>query len=203
MKPDIIVLIALSMIIAGCGAIKRNVPIQEPTDGLRARVRLMVPPADGGYHGVFGYPNRTCVDLNAPGGGNILSGQTIGFEKHLNGQTIGMPITENSQNTKDIQGEIFTVAGQPITLRFFKANSSGPRIEPNLYGTGFISTYERRDDGCIASFSFVPEAGADYEIGFFGQCAYTVNQLVKSASEHTPLASLIPINTDKTSVCRR
>jgi uncharacterized protein YceK len=95
MHKKILFLIAATFLLSGCNTLKQNVVVSEPTDGERARVRVVIQDID--YRGVRAYPNSTCVNDKLPGNGMVANVQMIlGFEKNLNNKKIGMPETAHS-----------------------------------------------------------------------------------------------------------
>ena len=168
-------LIAITLI-SGC-AVKGNVVVTEPVDGLRTRIRVAAPDKGNSfsapYRGVRAYPGSSCIDKFLPGGGNVVN-PTAGFEKTLNDQQRGMPISAYSQDKHFRVAEFYAVANQPISLSYFRAGSQSSTYDAS---GGRITTYH--NDHCVRSVQFIPHADADYEFIFdaLGSCKVQVYQL--------------------------
>jgi hypothetical protein len=183
--------------LSGCAALKENVAIREPSENPRARIRVLIPSVLNVYRGVRGYPNSACVGSKVDGNGNIVSSQ-LGFEKHLNGQSLGMPTTELSQRKNTVKAEFFAVADQPISFRY---------LIPDISSLTIVGSdeYRTRIPGCTANISMTPEAGADYELAFelgaSGKCAYEARKLVVRPSEGDSTASLVSFPIQEVGAC--
>jgi hypothetical protein len=178
MKIVHILIIAATVALSGCSALKHNVKFEQPTEGPRARIRVVVPAVFNGYRGVRAFPNRDCLpDVNSPGNGNIVASQ-FGFEENLTGQKIDMPETLLSAKEDTKQAEIFVTAGQPIVFHY-----KAPVI---AVGT----SEDKRFDvfyHCALPVSFIPEAGADYELEFVDYDTSCVASLLRLDALPTPL----------------
>jgi len=183
--------------LSGCAALKENVAIREPSENPRARIRVLIPSVFGVYRGVRGYPNSTCVGSEVVGNGNIVSSQ-FGFEKHLNGQSLGMPATELSQRKDTEKAEFFAVADQPISFRY---------LIPDIASVIIVGGYEHRTriPGCSANISMIPEAGADYELAFElgtpGTCVHEVRKLLVGPVDGNSSVSRVPLPIQRVGAC--
>jgi hypothetical protein len=149
-------IVAATVALSGCSALKHNVEFEQPTEGPRARVRVVVPAVFNGYRGVRAFPDKNCLpDVNSPGNGNVVASQ-FGFEANLTGQKLGMPETPLSAKEGTKQAEIFVTAGQPIVFHY-----KAPAMATEKAGGGFVTVYH-----CGLPVSFIPEAGVDYELEF-------------------------------------
>lgn len=176
--------------LSGCSVLKHNVKLEQPTEGPRARVRVVVPAVFNAYRGVRAFPNVDCLpDLNSPGNGNVV-GPQFGFEENLTGQKLGMPETPLSAREDTKQAEIFVTAGQPIVFRY-----TGSAIAIRNAGTRFAVAHL-----CSFPVSFIPEAGADYELEFGGHVDSCVFRLLRLDA---PLTQLQANRVDKCVVRRR
>lgn len=145
-----------------------------------------MPVADAAYRGVRAYPNSRCVSNRLPGNGMVANVQMIlGFEKNLNGRKLGIPETELSQDTRYVSAEMYAAAGQPISFRYLK---TATEIVNGPYRTIY-------PDGCTLMASFVPTAGADYEVDFgtASQCQAQALELRQANDrvEKKPIALLV------------
>jgi hypothetical protein len=117
---------------------------------------VVVPAVFNGYRGVRAFPNADCLpDVNFPGNGNVVASQ-FGFEETLTGQKHGMPETPLSAKEDTKQAEIFVTAGQQIVFHY-----NAPAMRIRGAGAGLATVYH-----CDLPVSFIPEAGADYELEF-------------------------------------
>ncbi|MDR2508368.1 MAG: hypothetical protein LBD67_10355 [Candidatus Accumulibacter sp.] len=167
-------LFASMAILSGCAALKHNVKFEQPTEGPRARVRVVIPAKLSHYRGVRAFPNSDCVfDVNSPGNGNVVAAW-YGFEANLTKQKLGMPETALSVKKDTNQAEIFVVARQPIVFRYRLPDMSVPMSAP-VHGYYRV----RIIPGCAVAVSFTPEAEADYELEFgdLTACSYDLFQL--------------------------
>lgn len=157
------------LVLSGCSALKHNVEVEQPRDGPRARVRVIVPSVFNGYRGVRAFPNRDCLpDLASPGNGNVVASQ-FGFEKNLTGQDLGMPKTPLPARESVKQAEIFVTAGQPIVFHY---------RAPAMATENAIGRLQKVHH-CALPVSFVPEAGADYELEFFDHVTSCTSRLLR------------------------
>lgn len=180
MKIHSIYMVVFMTLLSGCSALRSNVALEQPKEGPRARVRVITPSVFNEYRGVRAYPNQACIaDNKAPGNGNVV-GTQFGFEKSLTGQKLGMPESASSVKEDNNQAEVFVAANQPITFKYLKPDSASVTVI-----AGFKSTV--RLPGCIAAVSFIPEAGADYELVFGDDsskgCGYSSTRLSAPTSE--------------------
>ena len=136
---------------------------EEPSDGATARVRLI-----GSRPKV--YPNSDCVSVNVANSGYPQGLKLWGPAP----RTLGMP---QSPDTPRNVIEVVARANVPMTISFQYARSS---YTPGPAGTGAPGT--NRSAHCTIARTFVPEAGADYEVRglWFGNsaCAVEVTELV-------------------------
>jgi len=192
MKIQTLLLVFACAIIAGCSALKHNVVVAEPTEGDRARIRVVIPNID--YRGVRAYPNSACVNWDLPGAGMVTSVQmSLGFEKNLNEKKIGIPTTTYSGNNNYMTAEIYAAANQPITFSINKP----PLTEPA--GGGYVRFYPKT--ACSNAVSFTPEANGDYELVFSDElnCPTTVHKLSvrQQHFEVTPVESQVATRCER------
>ena len=108
---------------------------------------------------VRGVPKYDCVNFRLPGAG-VMVAERDGFANR-NGETLGMaPVQRDSQAT--VMSELLVPAGQPIAFHYL-----GNR--------------------CYNMFSFVPEAGMDYELEAAGRykCGVTLKRMAFGKIEGT------------------
>jgi hypothetical protein len=185
-------IVTLSALTA-CDSIPGNNPIPEPKNGPVARVRVITPSAYGTNVNVRGYPGRDCAE-GLSGGGNILNlaGVTALIGTRT-GQTIGMPVSDKTG--PDYKATEITVAGgQPFALSL-EGWWGGEE-----YVVGLVK-YKQPVQTCSRAVTFVPKAGADYEVLFSGtagpDCAVVGSQLVgkttgTAMAEHMEVVALAP-----------
>lgn len=164
-------------VLCGCTALKQNVVVTEPTDGARARIRVVIPNVD--YHGVRAFPDSACVNRSLPNSGMVTSVQMVlGFEKNLNGKKIGVPETLYSADTRYMSAEIYAKANEPITFSISKP--------PETEGVGgqYVRVYYAT--ACNQAVSFIPNANSDYELVFSGakNCPAMARQLIKTEAQY-------------------
>ncbi len=126
--------------LTGCGAVgiakTQFRAVDEPTDGERARVRVIA------NSPVKAMPNRDCIDWDAPGAGTAVAMGLLGLgSRGYLGRLIGMPNGEQYQ--RGSTAEFYVAAGQPYTLVSITAPESLTQ--------------------CSVGVSFVPNANTDYE----------------------------------------
>lgn len=180
----------IGFFLLGCTAIKQNVVLNEPTEGERARVRIVIPDTD--YRGVRAYPNSACMSDKVQGNGMVTSVQMIlGFEKNLNNKKIGMPTTSYSVDQQYMNAEIYVAANQPITFRFLKPQTI---IKNGVYVTVL-------NDGCFVAKSFIPDSNNDYEIVFNDgkQCLVAAEKIVRKNES----VSMTAVATETASDCKK
>lgn len=179
---------SIPFLLAGCAAIKNNVPFPEPKDGDRARIRVIAPSVFNEYRGVSGYPNSQCLSKKTAGG-HVL-GISFGFEKHLNGQKIGMPTTPFSQKEGYVKAEVYLVANQPVIFTFLRPDYA------STASTGIMG-YTTYYKGCTAKVGFTPKTDEDYELIFPSSesCEFKLNRL--TADNGVVSASPVPTNDIK------
>jgi hypothetical protein len=199
MNKSIFAVSLLLTTLVGCStvrdAIKSNVVIEEPAGGPTARIRVITPKNAAKALTVRGYPKRDCIDRGAPGSGNVI-GAVVGFERHLNGRSLGMPASELSKNDDFIHAEINAAANQPIAFQYWL-----PEVRHVSNAIPYLSTYTV-SPGCSVEVSFVPEPGADYELSFEG-CAYTGEKLLATPSGAKSAVSAVPIEVKRVGQCRK
>jgi hypothetical protein len=190
MHKNILFLMVLGFFLSGCTTIKQNVVVNEPVDGERARVRVVIPDID--YRGVRAYPNSACVNDKLPGNGMVANVQMfLGFEKNLNNKKIGMPETAHSVDKNFVNSEIYVAANEPITFRFHKPNTV---LKSGVYVTVL-------DDGCYVKKTLVPALNGDYELVFSDppQCLATAQKIVKTSES----MMMVPVEYKDTTDCGR
>jgi len=123
----------------GCTSIKTQfTAAEEPTDGDRARLRVI------SNTWVKAAPNRSCLDLSAPGAGTIFGG--VFGSSGYKGRSLNMP---GLKNKKDEVGELYVAGDKPITLELMTTPE----------GVG----YKGRAYSCSVVGSFTPQKNKDYE----------------------------------------
>ena len=183
----------LVVALTGCGSIPGNKPVPEPKDGPLARVRVVTSSTYGTNVNVRGYPGRDCAE-GLSGGGNILNLASItALVASRTGQTIGMPVSDKTG--ADYKTTEITVAGgQPLALSL-EGWWGGEE-----YYVGLLK-YKKPVETCSRAVSFVPKAGADYEVFFDGtagpDCRVLGSQLVgktagSNRAAHTEVVELTP-----------
>jgi hypothetical protein len=191
--------LAFMIALSGCAALKYNVALEQPTEGSRARVRVVIPTVFNHSLVVRAFPNRDCApNLNSPNSGNVVAHQPLGFVASWTGQKLGIPETPLSAKEHTKQAEVFVIADQPIVFFYF-APVMGYGGTTRIGTTHFIKTY-----GCNFPISFVPEAGTDYELEF----AYNPSKNICTASLHklgTPNSKngMVPIQMERVDKCKR
>lgn len=156
LRPISLVLTVLALN-TGCSALKHNVPVDEPKDGPRARIRVVIPSVFNNYAAVRAYPDTACIPKinESPGNGNVVVSQ-FGFAANLNDQKIGIPDTPVSLDKSHNNAEIYVRANQSIT--FFYLGPVGRidmPIERNV-----------RYSSCGFAIALIPQADTDYQIEF-------------------------------------
>lgn len=126
-------LLAISAL-SGCAGIGTQFrPVAEPTDGARARLRVI-----GGGAFIKAVPGKSCIDWSSPGAGTVIGG--IVGSNGYRGRSLGMP---DAPAKMDEAAELTVAAGEPFTLALVTGSESSL--------------------SCFIAGSFVPEAGKDYE----------------------------------------
>ncbi|APO97034.1 hypothetical protein [Xanthomonas vesicatoria] len=164
MPTERLILTALMMLLAGCGAIRSSAislsTFDEPRDGPRARLRLVTErPAPELY------PNRSCIGGNIQGAGIAPSSRPGPFGTG-SGQKIGIPAVAVSGGR--FVTEAHLRAGEPITLSLSAGGCMDNRCSLNT-------------PLCTVSRSFVPQAGQDYVATIFSrgpECEVEVSRIV-------------------------
>ena len=190
LRKNISFLIAACFLLSGCNTLKQNVVVSEPTEGERARVRVVIQDID--YRGVRAYPNSACVNDTLQGNGIVANVQMVlGFEKNLNNKKIGIPETAHSIDMNFVSSEIYVAANEPITFRFHKPNA---KIEAGIYSTW-------RNDGCYMKKTLIPEPDGDYELIFtdMPRCLATAHKIVRTNESTT----MVPVEYKDTTDCGR
>lgn len=158
---------------------------EEPAEGELAHIRLI------GSRNVKVYPDSTCVQPLLPGSGYPAGPQMGGQRK----RDIGMP---KADPMPDHYIEIAARAGRPITATF---SFHGEMSMPGMVGTGAPGS--RATSGCRAAASFIPEAGAHYELATkwsFGQdCKLELRQIVTDGEGRT---RRVPVAAQPASSCK-
>ncbi|ALR07572.1 hypothetical protein XFHB_12760 [Xylella fastidiosa] len=137
--------------LTGCASIGDQIKDEfssyaEPKEGELAHIRLI------GSRQVKVYPNSTCVNPGAPGSGYPNGWQMYGQRK----RDLGMP---KLSQTPHHYIEIAARAAQPITAAFSFQTSLFPQKTPWSSGGNVINV-----NLCNIAYSFVPVAGAHYEL---------------------------------------
>lgn len=113
---------------------------------------------------VRGVPKSDCVNFRLPGAGVMVVSRD-GYANR-NGESLNMPPSA-SHSSSTVMSELQVPAGQPIAFHYL-------------------------GDRCYNMFSFVPEAGADYELEAAGRyrCGVTLKRMLVGTTESTraPLA---------------
>lgn len=189
---------AVVVALAGCGNIPGNKTVPEPTAGPLARVRVVTPSAYGTNVNVRGYPGRDCAE-GLSGGGNILNLAGItALIASRTGQTIGMPLSDKTgPNYKATE---ITVAGdQPYALSLEGWWGGEEYLRGGL-------TYVKPVQVCARAVTFVPKAGADYEVFFDGtagpNCRVLGSQLVGKVDGSPVAAHLESLDLTPTTLCK-
>lgn len=142
-------------LLSGCGniaAVKSfNTKFASPTSGETARLRVV---ANGMVRGV---PGLSCTDWYSPGAGVIAVPQK-GFADR-NGETLGMPDAK-AVPAGSVSSEVLVEAGKPMVLTFLDGGRA----------TGY-----NQKTTCLGMFTFIPTAGADYEVTLKGYSACDVD----------------------------
>ncbi len=155
MKPRILICLAAllpgTVWLTGCASIGDQIKDEfssyaEPKEGELAHIRLI------GSRQVKVYPNSTCVNPGAPGSGYPNGWQMYGQRK----RDLGMP---KLPQTPRHYIEIAARAAQPITAAFSFQTSLFPQKTPWSSGGNVINV-----NLCNIAYSFVPVAGAHYEV---------------------------------------
>ena len=152
-------------LISGCAALKGNVTVSEPDEGPKSRIRVVFFESDANYIGVRAYPNSDCWSRDVAGRGMVVNMQTVlGFEKSLNGRSLGMPETVFSRSSRIRWAEFYAAANRPITFSYYENNDktlSTGRGLPSAAGMVFSS--------CSDAVYFSPAPDTDYELVFSGK----------------------------------
>ena len=109
---------------------------------------------------VRGVPKSSCVNFRLPGAGVMVVARD-GYANR-NGETLGMaPVQRYESGT--VMSELLVPAGQPIAFHYL-------------------------GDRCYNMFSFVPEAGMDYELDAANRykCGVTLKRMAFGKIEGTP-----------------
>lgn len=152
--------------LTACGAIQSarsfSTQYQQPTDGERARVRVI---SDGMVRAV---PNSDCVDWRLPGAGVMVTAKK-GFAQ-VNNQKLDMPIgatAADKPTEKELAvSELYVPAGKPIVLHYLSQ---------------YYLSQSRHGYQCFLGRSFIPAAGASYEAAFLQEvslCLIRVDRLL-------------------------
>lgn len=116
---------------------------------------------------VRGVPKSDCIDFRLPGAG-VMVAKRDGYADR-NGETLGMaPVERYSDAT--VMTELLVPAGQPIAFHYI-------------------------GDRCYNMFSFVPEAGMDYELDAANRykCGVTLKRMLVGEIKGT----LVPLGESK------
>ncbi len=184
---------SLPFLLAGCAGLKGNVPLQEPKDGDRARIRVIVPTVFNNYRGTAGYPNSQCLGKKIVGSGHVASSYPFGFEKNLNGQKIGVPTTPAAEKKGVVNAEAYLAANQPIIFTYLMPDSASSTTVNGLTSTRYYK-------GCTARVGFTPEVNADYELDFSSDnCQFELHRLMVDKD----VVSATPVSTNEVKNCSR
>lgn len=145
-------------LLAGCGNIANvrsfSTAYSEPASGPMAKIRII---SNGMVRAV---PNSQCIDWRLPGAGVMVVNKT-GFAK-VTQQDLGMQKTDMTraalQRPRVASTELAIQAGKPIVLHFMGMGTT------SMSGAGANFTTTRV--ACNKAYSFVPEAGKEYEAAF-------------------------------------
>jgi hypothetical protein len=109
---------------------------------------------------VRGVPQSDCVNFRLPGAGVMVAARE-GYANR-NGENLDMPPAA-AQPSSTVMTEVKISAGQPMAFHYI-------------------------GDRCYNMFSFVPEAGADYELEAAGRyrCTVTLKRLIAGSTKYTP-----------------
>ncbi|GAB2722948.1 hypothetical protein [Comamonas sediminis] len=145
--PSFAALLGASLL-AGCGNIQTvksfSTAYQEPSDGERARVRII---SDGMVRAV---PKSACVDWRVPNAGVMVSSKK-GFADQ-NNRTLNMPgepVRLKSEG-RTVVSEFYVPANEPLTFAYLSNGhtNNGKQVQ------------------CRVNKTFTPQAGKDYEARF-------------------------------------
>lgn len=184
--------------LAGCISIPGNKVVPEPKEGQLARVRVVTSSTYGTNVNVRGYPGRDCAE-GLSGGGNVLNLASItGLIASRTGQTIGMPVSDKTGPDYKAT-EISVAGGQPFALSL-EAWWGGEE-----YYVG-LTKYVKPVQLCARAVSFVPKAGADYEVLFSGttgpDCTVVGSQLVGRMAGSTMADHLEGVELTPATLCK-
>jgi hypothetical protein len=190
--------LATLSVLTACGSIPGNQPIPEPKDGQLARIRVLTPSAYGTNVNVRGYPGRDCAQ-GLSGGGNILNLASVtALIGTRTGQTIGMPVSDKTGPDYKAT-EISVTAGQPFALSL-EGWWGGEE-----YVVGLVK-YKRPVETCSRAVTFVPKAGADYEVLFSGtagpDCAVVGSQLIGKTAGSAMAGHIQFVELAPTTLCK-
>ena len=135
MKSGIASIIASVILLSGLSGCALE-PLAEPAGGDRARLRVI------SQEDVVGYPNRDCIDYNAPGRGRLIGAWSIGKDLP-DKKPISMPAATSRVYAK--MGEYYIEAGKPFSLTFEEKRRSRYQCQMAL------------------TMSFIPVVNKDYE----------------------------------------
>ncbi|WP_080960619.1 hypothetical protein [Xanthomonas arboricola] len=184
MRTERVLLAAMMVLLAGCGATRSAAlslsTFDEPSDGLRARIRLVTErPAP------MLYPNRTCVGGTSRDAGIAPSSRPGPFGTGA-GQKIGIPPVAVSGGR--YVTETHVRSGEPITLSLSAGGCTDNRCVLNT-------------PLCTVSRSFVPATGQDYVATILSrgpECEVEISRIVtqqgrtRLMAEQTAAASRCP-----------
>lgn len=171
-------------LLAGCGNIANvrsfSTAYSEPVSGPMAKIRII---SNGMVRAV---PNSQCIDWRLPGAG-VMVVNRAGFAK-VTQQDLGMQKTERTRLSLQRPGvassELAIQAGKPIVLHFMGMGTTTMR------GSG--STFTTTRVACNKGYSFVPEAGKEYEANFIENGSICSIQMGDLAAKHAVNAIDLP-----------
>lgn len=161
-------LLSLAAILAlsACGSIGTQfTKMSEPTDGERARVRVVANML------VRGVPEKACLNWKQDGAGTVFGG--IVGSSGYRGRSLKMPNPNNFKGRS--MGEMYVRAGKPVTYALSNTPESRMR--------------------CNIAVTFTPEANHDYELtmntnrsgAFESRCSAQVTDITNGGSTPVPL----------------
>lgn len=160
--------ISLLALLSGCGALTDVRSFSTPYSTPDGGETARLRVTSDGM--IRGVPKSDCVDFRLPGAG-VMVAYRDGYANR-NGESLGMPaVSERSSAT--VMTELLVPAGQPIAFHYI-------------------------GDQCYNMFSFVPKAGADYQldaVGFY-RCGVTLKQVAGATVRY----SSVPLKESK--LCR-
>lgn len=152
--------LTLLILLAGCGALTDVRSFSTPYSAPGGGETARLRVISDGM--VRAVPKSDCVDFRLPGAGVMVAFRD-GYANR-NGESLGMPAVDKHP-ASTVMTELLVPAGQPIAFHYIGAQ-------------------------CYNMFSFVPEAGKDYQLEASGRykCTVTLKQLSVKTTELSPLS---------------